>query len=78
MEAVKVETKIKRRAMRIEATSEDIQEGTLGACLACGEQAYGVEPDAREYECDSCGEKKVYGLEEILMMGLIDLEDDDE
>ena len=42
-----------------------------GFCLACGERAYGVEPDARRYECEACGEPKVYGAEELLgVMGL--------
>ena len=41
-----------------------------GFCLACGADADGVEPDARQYECCSCGEYKVYGREEIIMMGL--------
>jgi len=39
----------------------------LGFCIACGEQAYGVEPDARGYHCESCGELKVYGAEELLL-----------
>ena len=43
--------------------------GNAGFCLACGEEADGCEPDARKYTCDYCGEKKVYGAEEILMMG---------
>jgi len=42
----------------------------IGFCLACGDEAYGVEPDARRYECESCGENKVYGAEELLMMVL--------
>ena len=40
-----------------------------GFCLACGAEAYGVEPDARRYVCESCGKPKVYGAEELLMMG---------
>ncbi len=39
----------------------------MGFCIACGEEAYGVEPDARRYECESCGEKKVFGAEELLI-----------
>lgn len=39
-----------------------------GFCVACGEEAYNVEPDARRYECDSCGESKVYGAQELLFM----------
>lgn len=36
-----------------------------GFCLACGEDADGCEPDARQYECELCGEHAVYGAEEI-------------
>jgi hypothetical protein len=39
-----------------------------GFCLACGADADGVEPDARQYECEICGEEQVYGAEEVLMM----------
>ncbi len=40
----------------------------MGFCLACGAEAYGVEPDARKYECEACGADKVYGAQEILLM----------
>ena len=40
-----------------------------GFCLACGRKAANVEPDARKYECAHCHAKKVYGAEEIVMMG---------
>ena len=39
-----------------------------GFCLACGEPHEGCEPDARECECESCGEHAVYGAEECLLM----------
>ena len=39
-----------------------------GFCLACGAEAYGVEPDARRVTCESCGKARVYGVEEILLM----------
>jgi hypothetical protein len=45
-------------------------DDNLGFCLACGAEAYCVEPDARKYECESCGEHKVYGAEELLLMGI--------
>lgn len=38
-----------------------------GFCIKCGEETEGVEPDARKYECESCGERGVYGAEELLM-----------
>jgi hypothetical protein len=43
----------------------------LGFCLECGAETDGVEPDARKYRCDDCGMPMVYGLEELLMMGLV-------
>ena len=39
-----------------------------GLCVACGAEADGVEPDARRYTCEACGESAVYGAEELLMM----------
>lgn len=38
-----------------------------GICIACGEETDGVEPDARKYPCDVCGERTVYGAEELLI-----------
>jgi len=38
-----------------------------GFCIACGEEAEGVEPDARGNECEHCGANKVYGAEELLI-----------
>lgn len=39
-----------------------------GFCIACGADADGCEPDAQEYECEVCGEKAVYGAEELLII----------
>ena len=53
----------------IEAVLEAAQaDDNLGFCLYCGEQAMGVEPDARRYRCESCGAHSVYGAEELLIM----------
>lgn len=42
-----------------------------GFCLACGELSENhVEPDARKYRCDHCEAHKVYGIPELLIMGL--------
>ncbi|HZU91408.1 MAG TPA: hypothetical protein VE993_19305 [Stellaceae bacterium] len=38
-----------------------------GFCLACGAEAEGVEPDAEQFTCESCGEAAVYGAAEILV-----------
>lgn len=45
-------------------------EDSEGFCLACGEIADGIEPDARRCTCEACGEAKVYGAEELVLMGL--------
>jgi hypothetical protein len=38
-----------------------------GFCTACGEDAEGCEPDARNYKCECCGERSVFGAEELLI-----------
>ena len=52
---------------QLEAAIED--GDYVGFCLACGEEADGVEPDASNYKCESCGEFQVHGAEEILILG---------
>ena len=52
----------------------EVEHDSTGACLGCGEEAYGVEPDARRYHCDGCGQDLVYGLQELLLMNLIRFE----
>lgn len=42
-----------------------------GICIACGVETEGVEPDARRYECESCGERTVYGVQELLLAVII-------
>lgn len=37
-----------------------------GICKACGNEQEGCEPDARNYECESCGKNQVFGVEELL------------
>jgi hypothetical protein len=37
-----------------------------GFCIACGNDADGCEPDMRKGPCESCGEKAVYGAQELL------------
>jgi ribosomal protein L37E len=52
----------------IERVIEAVQDDDgHGFCLACGEDAYGVEPDARNYTCLSCGAPQVFGAEELLI-----------
>ena len=41
-----------------------------GFCLACGAEVDGCEPDMRKGICEVCEAPKVYGAEELLLMGL--------
>ena len=53
-----------------------LSESYGGFCVACGDEAYGVEPDARRYRCESCNERAVFGAEELLIRGLIQFADE--
>ena len=58
------------RGLSLERICDAIEQarttlGNPGFCLACGAQVEGVEPDARDYECELCGEDQVYGAEEL-------------
>ena len=75
MEYIPYKTKSGLDQFKPHATPDEIEDGTLGFCLACGNEACGVEPDARRYQFESCGAPKVYGLEELMMMGLLSIND---
>lgn len=61
-----------------EAHYEELSEEMCGLCTSCGAEQSGCEPDARRYKCEECGEHAVYGVEELLMMGQIDLDGEDD
>ena len=37
-----------------------------GFCLVCGDEDFECEPDARNYTCDNCGAKQVFGADELI------------
>jgi hypothetical protein len=52
-----------------EAEYSEHVESYDGLCLACGEWTFGdVEPDTRNRKCESCGERRVFGTEQALIM----------
>jgi hypothetical protein len=51
------------------AQIREAMDEQAGFCTACGYMQDGCEPDAREYVCDDCGEPKVYGAEELALLG---------
>lgn len=48
---------------------------SAGFCETCKEvdEYAECEPDAEGYTCPCCGEKTLHGLEQALMMGLIEV-----
>lgn len=46
----------------------ELEERHFGLCLACGEESDSCEPDAANYTCEACGERKVFGTANLLMM----------
>lgn len=54
---------------------ENLCEKYAGYCKACKKitRKDSTEPDAREYPCPRCKSNTCYGIEEALMMGLIEV-----
>ena len=55
-------------------TLEDIQaadDDQAGFCLHCGNMQFNCEPDARNYKCEACGERRVFGAAELVFMGRV-------
>ena len=50
---------------------EELREEYIGICLKCGAERECCEPDAAHYECDECGAKRVFGMENLLIMGYV-------
>jgi len=59
----------------LKATESELFDMDTGRCRKCGEEAMGVEPDARGYVCEVCGAPEVYGLQELLIMGELEIVD---
>ena len=51
---------------------EEAMEDYIGFCTCCGAEKDSCEPDARNYKCDECGKRSVFGAEELLMMGRVE------
>jgi Zn finger protein HypA/HybF involved in hydrogenase expression len=52
-----------------------LESDYTGICTKCGYEQQGVEPDAMYYTCEDCGADKVIGLENMLIMGLLEIDD---
>lgn len=66
-------TKTYKRIKITEDTYRALESDYMGICRSCLDVACECEPDARNYKCESCNAKTVYGAQELMMMGAIDL-----
>lgn len=48
-----------------------VAENYGGLCRACGAEHGQIEPDARNYVCEQCGMKQVFGAQELILMGAV-------
>jgi hypothetical protein len=70
-------SRIKTRPFKMsESAYASMLEEFGGFCISCREEVSGVEPDARNYGCENCGKPRVFGVEELLVMGLITLKEE--
>lgn len=70
---IKTQYKARNGAMQWKPSIELIMalgHDNCGFCLACAAEVPGIEPDAGKYECPECGAAKVYGGEQLALMGL--------
>jgi hypothetical protein len=67
-----------RRWSYSEEEYHEASNDSMGLCLGCGAENYSCEPDARKYECEDCGQARVYGLEELVLMGRVTVDGDRE
>lgn len=64
---MKINPKVTLELVQAAVERHDTTLDDPGFCVACGHECDGVEPDAREYECEVCGCHTVYGAEELFM-----------
>jgi hypothetical protein len=76
LKAIPYKTKSGKSQYKPQLTDQDfriLSDDMSGFCLACGSDIEGCEPDMRNGKCEVCDEPKVFGLEELLMIGLVEL-----
>ncbi|MCP4914517.1 MAG: hypothetical protein GY909_15485 [Oligoflexia bacterium] len=48
---------------------DELSNSYQGICKSCKCVQGSTEPDACNYECESCGKNEVFGLEELVLQG---------
>lgn len=55
---------------------EELHKDYFGWCTACGDLPEGIDPDAHQYDCECCGEPRVYGFEQLNELGRCEFVDE--
>lgn len=63
---MKLSRKLIARALILAELAQVTLDST-GLCIKCGAESPDIEPDARECECEVCGEDAVFGAEQIVL-----------
>lgn len=56
-----------------EAEYHGYRDRLVGLCCECGAERGSTEPDAEDYPCEACGQDTVYGIEQLMLMGQIEI-----
>jgi hypothetical protein len=67
IDGITVSPKVTSEIVAAACARRDTTLDDVGFCLVCGCEAHGIEPDARGYECEACGEAAVYGCEDLML-----------
>lgn len=63
---------MKRQHAKRTFTQSRIEQASAehnGFCIGCGHEQGECEPDVRGFKCEDCGQPKVYGTAELVLMG---------
>lgn len=56
-----------------EAEFRWLTDDNMGLCRNCGEPRECCEPDAENYECEYCEQNEVFGVEQLLLRGELEI-----
>ena len=78
MKAIEAKDGTVKRFEMAEDEYAEYDESSTGLCLACGAERDCCEPDAENYKCEECGKRQVFGVPQLLIMGLVEITDDED
>ena len=64
------------KILMFEEEYQGLLDHSIGVCVECGTLRECCEPDAEEYKCDACGMLKAFGLEALMVSGVVGFEEE--